>query len=212
MLIVVTASPSRSPLPRILHGVGLAVLGLFLVATEFLRLLLRRQPEPAGDLKLKSSVCRYFQAATVLVAPPASILILFSGWRLMYDFKWSLQAPWLWWVYVLFATMMWHGAFFWTAEGERLVTTAESGHEARLPRGADVMMTAHGVLFLVIFAIAFDRGATPLPNPGKGMIAGLESFMRFLPPNARSVGAAVCVWLVIGLLTGIAFRFARRAK
>lgn len=212
MLIVVTASSSRSPLLRILHGVGVAILGLFLLATEVLRVLLRCQPEQAGDLKLRSLVRRCFQTATVLFAPPASILILFSGWRLMYDFKWSLQAPWLWWIYVLFAAMMWHGALFWTAEADRLVTTAESGQGARLPRGADLLMTVHGVLFLVILAIAFDRGATPLPNPGKGMIAGLESFMRFLPPNARSVGAAVCVWLLIGFLTGIAFRFARRAK
>jgi hypothetical protein len=161
---------------------------------------------------LKLSVCRCFQAATVLFAPPAAIIILSSGWRLMYDFKWSLQAPWLWWVYVLFATMMWHGAFFWTAEAERLVTAAENGHEARVPRGADLLMTVHGVLFLLIFAIAFDRGATLLPNPGKAMIAALESLMKFLPPNGRSVGAAVCVWLVIGLLTGIAFRFARRIE
>jgi hypothetical protein len=73
-------------------------------------------------------------------------------------------------------------------------------------------MTVHGVLFLLIFAIAFDRGATLLPNPGKAMIAALESLMKFLPPNGRSVGAAVCVWLVIGLLTGIAFRFARRIE
>ena len=93
MLIVVTASPSRSPLPRILHDVGLAILGLFLLATEFLRALLRRQPEQAGDLKLKSSVCRCFQAATVLFAPPASILILFSGWRLIYDFNGHSKLP-----------------------------------------------------------------------------------------------------------------------
>lgn len=212
MMIVVTASPSRSPLPPILHGVGLTVLGLFLLATEVLRLLLRRQPEQGADWKLKSSVCRCFQAATVLFAPPALILILFSGWRLMYDFKVSLQAPWLWWIYMLFTAMMWHGALFWTAEADRLVTTAERGHEARLPRGADLLMTMHGVLFLVIFAIALDRGATPLPNPAKGMVAALESLMRFLPPSARSVGAAVCVWLVIGLLTGIAFRFARRVN
>lgn len=212
MLIVVAASPDRSSLPRILHGVGLTVLGLFLLTTEFLRVLLRRQPEPARNLKLRSSVCRCFQAATVLFAPPALIFILFSGWRLMYDFKLSLQAPWLWWIYVVFDTMMWHGAFFWTAEADRLVTTAESGQGARLPRGADLLMTVHGVLFLVLFAIALDRGATQLPNPAEGMVAGLESLMRFLPPNARSIGAAVCVWLVIGLLTGIAFRFARRVK
>jgi len=212
MLIVVTASPSRSALPRILHGVGLAILGLFLLATEFLRVLLRRQPEQAGDLKLKSSICRCFQAATVLFAPPASIIILFSGWRLMYDLKWSLQAPWLWWVYVLFAVMMWHGAFFWTAEADRLVTTMENGYEARMPRGTDLLMSVHGVLFLVIFAIAFGRGGRPLPHPCRALIVWLEHCLSFLPLTWISVGAAIALWVLIGILAGCAFKFGNRRK
>jgi len=212
MLIVVTASPSRSALPRILHGVGLAVLGSFLLATEFLRVLLRRQSEQAGDLKLRSSVCRWFQAGTVVFAPPASIIILSSGWRLMYDFKWSLQAPWLWWVYVLFAVMMWHGAFFWTAEADRLVTTMENGYEARMPRGTDLLMSVHGVLFLVIFAIAFGRGGRPLPHPCRALIVWLEHCLNFLPLTWISVGAAIALWVLIGILTGCAFKFGNRRK
>src|SRR5665213_2128904 len=37
MLIVVVASPRGSLLPRILHHAGFTILGVFLLATEFLR-------------------------------------------------------------------------------------------------------------------------------------------------------------------------------
>jgi hypothetical protein len=108
--------------------------------------------------------------------------------------------------------MMWHGALFWTAEADRLVTTSESGQEARLPRGADSLMTVHGVLFLVIFAIAFDRGATPLPHPCRALIFWLEHCLNFLPLTWRSVGAAIALWGLIGFLTGCAFKFGNRRK
>ena len=44
MLIAVVASPRDSLLPRILHHAGFTILGVFLLATEFLRLILRRLP------------------------------------------------------------------------------------------------------------------------------------------------------------------------
>ncbi len=211
MLMIVVASPRGSRLPRILHHAGFTILGVFLLATEFLRLILRRLPDKR-DLDAESLIlCRTFRAATLLFAPPAAIIILISGWRLMYDFGWSLQIPWLWWVYVLFVTMMWHGALYWTAEADQLAAKAESGR-ARLPRGADWMMTLHGLLFLVIFAIAFDRGATPLPHPCRAAIIWLELPLDFLPSIWRSVGAAVVLWGVVGLLIGCAFKLGNRRK
>ena len=169
MLIAVVASPRGSLLPRILHHAGFTILGVFLLATEFLRLILRRLPNKRDSDAESRMLCHCFRTVTALFAPPAAIIILISGWRLMYDFGWSLQIPWLWWVYVLFVTMMWHGAFYWTVEADRLSAQAESGR-ARLPRCADWMMTLHGLLFLVIFAIAYDRGATPLPHPCRAAI------------------------------------------
>src|ERR1700722_8737811 len=211
MLMDVVASPRGSLLPRILHHAGFTILGVFLLATEFLRLFLRRLPDQR-DLDAESlMLCRTFRTVTLLFAPPAAIIILISGWRLMYDFGWSLQIPWLWWVYVLFITMMWHGAFYWTAETAQLAAKAEIGR-ARLPRCADWMMTLHGLLFLVIFAIAFDRGATPLPHPCRAAIIWLEHRMDFLPSTWRSVGAAVALWGVVGLLIGCAFKLGNRRK
>lgn len=211
MLIVVVASPRGSLLPRILHHAGFTILGVFLLATEFLRLILRRLPE-SPDFDAESlMLCRAFRTVTVLFAPPAAVIILISGWSLMYDFGWSLQIPWLWWVYVLFVTMMWHGAFYWTAEADRLASKAASGR-ARLPRCADWMMTLHGLLFVVIFAIAFDRGATPLPNPCRAAIVWLENCLGFVPLSWRSVGAAIALWGLMGLLIGCAFKLGNRRK
>ena len=211
MIIAVIASPRGSLLPRILHHAGFTILGVFLLATEFLRLILRRLPDQR-DLDAESlMLCRTFRTVTLLCAPPAAIIILISGWRLMYDFGWSLQIPWLWWVYVLFITMMWHGALYWTAEADQLAAKAESGR-ARLPRCADWMMTLHGLLFLVIFAIAFDRGATPLPHPCRAAIIWLELRLDFLPSIWRSVGAAVALWGVVGLLIGCGFKLGNRRK
>ncbi len=211
MLIAVVASPRGSLLPRILHHAGFTILGVFLLATEFLRLILRRLPERRDlDTELLM-LCRSFRTVTVLFAPPAAVIILISGWRLMYDFGWSLQIPWLWWVYVLFVTMMWNGVFYWTAEADRLAAKAESGR-ARLPHCADWMMTLHGLFFLVIFAIAYDRGATPLPHPCRAAIVWLEHHLDFLPSTWRSVGAAVAQWGLIGLPIGGAFKLGNRWK
>lgn len=210
-LMVVVASPRGSLLPRILHHAGFTILGVFLLATEFLRLILRRLPDQR-DLDAKSlTLCRTFRTVTLLFAPPAAIIILISGWRLMYDFGWSLQIPWLWWVYVLFVTMMWHGAFYWTAEADLLASRAESGR-ARLSPFADWMMTLHGLLFLAIFAIAYDRGATLLPHPCHAAIIWLEQRMDFLPSTWRSVGAAVVLWGAVGILIGCAFKLGHRRK
>ncbi len=131
-----------------------------------------------------------------------------GGWRLMHDSGWSLRAPWLWWVYVLFAAMMWHGAFYWTADAKRLAAEPHKG----LARGADWTMTAHGLLFLVIFAIAFNRGGLPLPQPCRVAIVWLEHGLEFLPSTWRSVGAAIALWGSIGLLTGCAFRYGNGRK
>jgi uncharacterized membrane protein len=209
MLIVVAVSRHGSLLPRILHDAGFTILGVFLLATEFLRLILRRLPE-GRDFDAESlMLCRTFRTVTLLFAPASAIIILISGWRLMYDFGWSLLVPWLWWVYVLFVTMMWHGAFYWTAEADQLASKAESGR-ARLPRCADWIMTLHGLFFLVIFAIAYDRGATPLPHPCPAAIVWMEHCLNFLPSTWRSVGAAVALWGVVGLLIGCAFKLGNR--
>ena len=91
MLIAVVASPRASLLPRILHHTGFTILGVFLLAIEFLRLILRRLPDKR-DLDAEAlALCRCFRTVTALFAPPAAIIILISGWRLMYEFGWSLQ-------------------------------------------------------------------------------------------------------------------------
>ena len=193
MLIVVTASPSRSPLARILHVVGLAILGLFLLGTEFLRVLLRRQPEKVRDSKTQVVGLSWFPSRNCPVRAAGVDHHLVQ--RLAADVRLQMVAPssWLWWVYVLFAAMMWHGAFFWTPEADRLVTTMENGHEARLPRGTDLLMTVHGVVFLVIFAIAFDRGARPLPHPCRALIVWLEHCSEFPAFGLDKSGSSDCL-------------------
>jgi hypothetical protein len=80
MLIVVVASPRGSLLPRILHHAGFTILGVFLLATEFLRLFLRRLPDQR-DLDAESlMLCRSFRTVTVLFAPPAANFLP-STWR-----------------------------------------------------------------------------------------------------------------------------------
>ncbi len=208
MLLVVGASPAGSSLPRILHHAGFTLLGVFLLTSEVLRARLRHLRRNLPFNEEAADLCQCFRTASVLCAPPAAIIILLSGWRLMHDFGWSLRAPWLWWVFVLFSVMMWHGAFYWTADAKRLAAEPQKG----LPRGLNLIMTAHGLLFLLIFAIAFNRAGRPWSHPCPRAIAALERGLSFLPGSWRAVGAAVGVWLVIGVVTGVAFRFSRPGK
>ncbi len=205
MLVIVGESPADSPLPRIVHHAGFTLLGVFLLMSETLRARLRRLRRSRACSTEVVSLCNCFRAASVLCAPSAAIIILLSGWRLMHDSGWSLRAPWLWWVYVLFAAMMWHGVFYWTADAKRLAAEPQKG----LPRGVDWIMTAHGLLFLLIFAIAFNGAGRSWPHPCPGAIAALERGLAFLPRSWRAVGAAVGVWVAIGIVAGIAFQFSR---
>ena len=208
VLVIVGESPAGSPLPRIVHHAGFALLGVFLLMSEMLRARLRRLGRRGSCSAEAVSLCNSFRTVSLLAAPSAAIMILLSGWRLMHDSGWSLRAPWLWWVYVLFAAMMWHGAFYWTADAKRLAAEPQKG----LPREVDWIMTAHGLLFLLIFAIAFNGAGRSWPHPFPEAIAALEHGLNFLPGSWRAVGAAVGVWLVIGVVTGVAFRFSRPGK
>ena len=131
----------------------------------------------------------------------------------MYEFGWSLQIPWLWWVYVLFVTMMWHGAFYWTAEADELASKAENGR-ACLPRCADWMMTLHGLLFVVIFAIAFSHsGATRrCPIHAARQLSGWSTAWTSCPWLGEALEQPSPCGGVVGLLICGAFKLGNCRK
>ncbi len=197
----VILAPASSRVPVIVHFGGFAVLGVFLLLSEYVRMRLRDQTASGPSLAVHWDLSRIFFHASNLLAPLSAICILFSGWKLIHSLGHSLTEPWLFCVALPFFALQWHGALVWTKVAGNLVKQGAGGTvRARLPALEDFFMTVHGIFFLFIFYCAITRQPARLPGVVTDTVRGIENLF---PADWQHAGAAVTIWAAIGVVTGL---------